>query len=180
MPCQCRDSVTGERSGICSGNCKNLDNFINGCNHPNCLAMCCNEIRARLTKLENKISEKYAHPDVIGRIERLENRYDSFAKYQHPRLLQERIDKLESQLAEVKRFQDITHEQFKMNANTSQQTRPYERKKPHKCPVCDGSQRDYFDVLLPTFQYPSSTMLDHEGRRYQNCRVCEGKGIVWG
>lgn len=36
----------------------------------------------RITAIEEKISEKYAHPDVIDRIERLESRYESFASTQ--------------------------------------------------------------------------------------------------
>jgi hypothetical protein len=54
------------------------------------------------------------------------------------------------------------------------------QQRPHKCPVCEGMQRDYFDVLYPYSEYPPDTKLDHEGRRYKDCRVCEGKGILWG
>ncbi len=69
---------------------------MSGCRYDACLGLCCNDLRDRLDALEEKISEKYAHPDVISRLERLEDRYEGFAKYQHPRLLQARIDKLES------------------------------------------------------------------------------------
>lgn len=53
-------------------------------------------------------------------------------------------------------------------------------KKPHECPVCDGSKRDYFDTLFPISEYPPGIKIDHKSRRYQDCGACEGKGIVWG
>ncbi len=54
------------------------------------------------------------------------------------------------------------------------------KRTPHKCPICCGSQRDYFDVLYPYNEYPEDTKIDHEGRKYKDCGACDGKGIVWG
>lgn len=53
---------------------------------------------------------------------------------------------------------------------------------PHVCPVCQGTQKRYFNSLdyLGASILPPETELDHEGRKYQQCKPCEGKGIVWG
>ncbi len=74
----------------------------------------------------------------------------------------------------------ITALETEINTVRALGSRAYHPRKPHKCPVCEGSQRDYFDMLLACSQYPDNTKLDHEGRRYQECRACEGKGILWG
>lgn len=143
----------------------------------------------RVDELENKVSEKYAHPDVIGRIERLENRHDSFTKCQHPRLLQERIDNVEKALENYREYktsiEDLETDVMYLKKHVESMTESYLRKVitnavPHKCPVCYGSQRNYLDSLYPISQYPEGVKLDWEGKRYQDCAVCEGKGIVWG
>lgn len=67
------------------------------------------------------------------------------------------ISGIQKELMELKRFQDITHEQYK------------NRKSPHKCPVCEGIgiNCDIGEIRgLPI--------------KSDKCHSCEGKGIVWG
>lgn len=77
-------------------------------------------------------------------------------------------------------FDSVWNYYHKMEDRIEKLERSNACRKPHKCPVCNGSQRDYFDVLFPVSEYPQGIKLDHEGRRYQDCGACEGKGIVWG
>jgi predicted nuclease with TOPRIM domain len=71
------------------------------------------------------------------------------------RKISHRVDELETEIKELKRFQDITHEQYKLITD---------RKRPHKCPVCDGFGKKLY-------------LIAQESRL---CDTCEGKGIVWG
>jgi DnaJ-class molecular chaperone len=72
--------------------------------------------------------------------------------------MQKKIDKLEKSLKEIERFQDITHEEYKLNIK---------RKKPHKCPVCEGE--GYYALCIEACSF-----------KLTSCESCEGKGIVWG
>lgn len=69
-------------------------------------------------------------------------------------LLIRRIDLLEKEIKELKRFQDVTYEQYKLNIN---------KKTPHKCLICDGNG-----------------FLSHAMCTRVDCKSCYGKGIVWG
>lgn len=70
------------------------------------------------------------------------------------------IASLNARLKEAERFQDITHEQYKLTIK---------RKHPHKCPVCDGKGDWRFKHYSPSDGFTDLT-----------CLSCEGKGIVWG
>ena len=69
------------------------------------------------------------------------------------------IDKLKLEIKEIKRFQDITHLEYKSN------------KKPHKCPVCDGKVLNEIKIQR-TESGRDKLVLE--------CHACEGRGIVWG
>jgi septal ring factor EnvC (AmiA/AmiB activator) len=75
-----------------------------------------------------------------------------------------RIDELESEIKELKRFQDVTHQQYQFIIN---------RKHPHKCPVCEGKGKLFPDK-------PEVGMVWDLKTNNQVCDPCEGKGIVWG
>lgn len=64
----------------------------------------------------------------------------------------ERLDKLETEINVLRYLRSIEHDP----------------KKPHKCPVCEGSERYKF---TPSRGDSEITI---------ECKSCEGKGIVWG
>jgi len=134
----------------------------------------------RIEELENPDNEQPDHvlkmheriDYVLVRLSKLEKFHDEFKDVLRKDLIAhrkmwdevyERLDRLEQsseararsnkeifeRLQEIERFQDITHLEYQ-NRN----------KKPHKCPICDGST------------YRSEMTFHH-------CNVCEGKGIVW-
>lgn len=115
-------------------------------------------------------SDEYADEQIRERFEKLEKvlpRYDSLHKewWDRIEMLEKTVSSLEGKLNEVyTRTRGLTPG----------------RKQPHKCPVCNGTQRDYFDQLYPYSEYPTDTRIDHEGLRFIDCRACEGKGIIWG
>lgn len=74
-------------------------------------------LELRMDDLENKISEKYAHPCVIGRIEKLEKERD---------LGMERIKRLEEKWHDMVSMPNIFWAKY--------------NKTPHRCPVCDGNK----------------------------------------
>lgn len=74
--------------------------------------------------------------------------------------INEKFNEIEKEIKELKRFQDITHEQYKA------------KKTPHKCPVCEGCGNDKgIRKDHPNFEFFYT---------YSPCNACEGKGIVWG
>ena len=53
--------------------------------------------------------------------------------------------------------------------------------KPHKCPVCSGNGKIYIDPAQ--FMSEIEAMFakkDINGLNYEDCKICNGKGIVWG
>lgn len=101
------------------------------------------------------------------------------------KLYKEAIDKLYERIAQLEMDRNSQKEKIdkleaKINIMSALVSRDSHLKKPHRCPVCEGTQRDYFDALYPFSEYPPETKLDHEGRHYYDCRACEAKGIVWG
>ena len=87
----------------------------------------------------------------------------------------ERFDRLENEIKELKRFQDITHEQYKSNDAIKKRIDDLEdliyeiqakhrncNKKPYKCPLCDGLGYLY------------------RGMHRLNCDACSSNGIIWG
>lgn len=79
------------------------------------------ELESHIDKLHDMINveDRITSVDVLGRIERLEHRYTDLTKGQHPTLLQERIEKLEKQIQD-------------MRGLSLHPTKPF------KCPICEG------------------------------------------
>lgn len=131
---------------------------------------------------------------IAERVERLEDRYISFTKCNHPCLLQERIEKLESRDHD-ERITDLENIQAKkrlinnevsvheleihfkkLEKHVEQMTEHYLRKvitnaKPHKCPVCNGK---------PLGEIQITRTENGRDKLLIECHACEGKGIVWG
>lgn len=84
-------------------------------------------LKNRMRKLEEKISEKYAHPDIVTRIERLEKQI--------------------SALTEMYKETSINNAKLiDMELN----------KKPYKCPVCDGCGKDMNRLVMDGVKEPST------------------------
>jgi len=113
------------------------------------------------------------------RITRLESRYESFSKTQHPSLLKKRLDELENKIEKVEGYMQIedrvtaSHVLLRVDKLEEMQsamlTMPNVvwtkyHKTPYKCPVCEGTRLCYSKDSDLSWQ----------------CESCEGKGIVWG
>jgi hypothetical protein len=115
----------------------------------------------RLNELENKENHIFSteiQRDVTHLLNRIYDIEKEIKKCYEANPLQpinERFENLEKQLIEVKRFQDITHEQYMT------------RKRPHKCPVCGGCGLN-------------KNILSSIPSMFPVCESCEGKGIIWG
>ena len=101
------------------------------------------------------------------------------------KLYKEAIDKLYERIAQLEMDRNSQKDKIdiletEINIVRSLGSRAFHPKKPQRCPVCQGTQRDYFDVLFPYSEYPQETKLDNQGRHYSDCRACDAKGIVWG
>lgn len=56
----------------------------------------------------------------------------------------------------------------------AQQSRPYKKEIPHKCPVCDGLGKiNNTTITTNSYSICSSTS-------EKNCSACNAKGIIWG
>lgn len=125
-------------------------------------------IMKRILAIEEKISEKYAHPDVIGSLERLEKEnkslYDSL--YLTDQRSEELSCRINSKLQELSTRINELNVMYQSILNEL----PVYPKKPHKCPVCDGigMVKSYMGIK------------DISGCAGFECNACEGKGIVWG
>lgn len=131
------------------------------------------EFNKRLGILDNKIIDTN---DLDERVDGLENIQAEPRLIKLEEMMADRLDPTAFVILKEK----ITVLETEINTVRALGSCAYHPKRPHKCPVCEGSQRDYFDMLLVCSQYPDNTKLDQEGRRYQECRACEGKGILWG
>jgi len=81
------------------------------------------------------------------------------------------IDKLKLEIKEIKRFQDITHLQYKKVIGHAE-------KSPYKCPVCDGTtEMRVHEVAEKDYQIAKKGQLI---TKISQCSACEGEGIVWG
>jgi len=149
------------------------------------------ESECRIERLEEKISEKYAHPNVIGRIERLEN--SPFGKSQTYAPLFEKLDRLEQsreaqsrsnkdlfeRLAKLESQMEKVYQVFGKVIDSGQSMmlqKPKPERRPFKCPVCDGETI----VLKASAKVAFDEMVRADLDTHQICNACEGKGIVWG
>ncbi len=120
--------------------------------------------------------------NLNDRLQRLEDRYESFTKCQHPRLLQERIDNLEnagkrpapwaleSDVNELRKHHNLLSQAVAiLQSEVKQLNGQKYNKTPHKCPVCEGFK------IRPNRKYNDPDIM-----RYVDCDACEGKGLVWG
>ena len=83
-------------------------------------------------------------------------------------LLEEKIDEIENSL--IKRvgiLGDCLHKLSEENNKL--------RKKPHKCPVCDGKRFIFYNDFLEVWPIGGLKIEGHK-----NCSICDAKGIVWG
>lgn len=96
---------------------------------------------------------------------------------------EEKFKELEKEIVELKRFQDITHQQYRKIISD---------RRPHKCPVCKGNKlkkRENERDLVQSCQKKLKEC-DCKGDCTDcrimmeiiigECDVCEGDGIVWG
>jgi hypothetical protein len=116
--------------------------------------------------LQEKISEKYANPNVIVMLERL----GKFISLNDRKILFQ-------ELHEKVRVLENGFKQILNRLNTIENF----KKPPHKCPVCDGSVKILIDPDTPMSGIQGMFgERDENGMYYKNCISCEGKGIVWG
>lgn len=127
---------------------------MSGCHNPETTSISLKDMLYRIKRLEeyqgyqantnrafDKTLEELKDIEADKRLIRLELAIKAF---------DELINNIDVQIVELKRFQDITHQEYMQR-----------RKTPHKCPVCDGLGK---------------ATLFRDGI----CIPCEGKGIVWG
>ncbi len=127
---------------------------MRGCQIPECLCVCCNKIKERLDKLE-KENEMRQHA-IVG--------IDRYYVWEC-RQLSERMDSLEKSFNQKLKVDYQKWIEY-FNANLG-------KKKPHKCPVCDGKGKLFPDKMQVGMTWDIKT-------NNQVCDSCEGKGIVWG
>lgn len=120
----------------------------------------CVSLEGRIEKLEELTSEKYAHPDVISRIERLESRTKQL---EHKEKIGLDLESFAFAFNDTMDKYDKKIEQL-MSKDTNIELIAKDIK-PHKCPVCDGDGTYREDGKI------------YSGR---HCNVCEGKGVLWG
>lgn len=147
--------------------------------------------------LEEKISEKYAHSDVISRIERLEKLYNSSTEIEQ--LLLTRLKELESW---TRADEDVVYDKLKVLENEINEIKNglirrvgilgedlyhlseenYKlRKFPHKCPICLGDQKILIDPATPLSGIEAMFgKRDINGMYYKDCKACNETGILWG
>lgn len=109
-----------------------------------------------MVNMEDRITAS----DFLYRLTRLEDRYEGFTKTQHPRLLKERLDKLDKITEELEQKMNVLllgHHNLKNLLGSLAETR--ESRRPYKCPACNG--RSFCE----------------EG---MECNACEGSCIIWG
>jgi hypothetical protein len=113
-------------------------------------------IRGRLEHIENYISieDRISAIDVLGRLDKLEKCYIELQEY-HTRQIDEnrKISRRVDELEEL--LKRITEDDIKAEIT------------PYKCPVCEGKG----------FVFLIFSITD---TRQEECRSCEGKGILWG
>lgn len=87
----------------------------------------------------------------------------------------ERIEKLEKSL----NLTDKNSIHILGKINKLEQSSP--GKKPHKCPVCDGTLRNMVDPNKQ-LSFGEKVLLkrDSNGIPYFDCLICNSEGIVWG
>lgn len=165
---------------------KDHDNWLN--EHDNRL----DGIEQRLLKLE---SHYYSDGDISaihGCIRNIEKNME-YDEHQVKRL-EERLNNLEEQAAihktnlnrkwdaNTELSQRLTEVETELNTVRALGSRAYHPRKPHKCPVCDGSgfsatirkANDGFEVHGILVEKDETFM------HTENCTPCQGKGIVWG
>jgi|SRR5882724_1006987 len=132
----------------------------------------------KLDQLKEMFKEKYVHPDVINRIEKLESHYysdgDLSAIHGCIRNLEKNADFDEHQR---KRLEEKFHDLEQLFYDEKAKFRNPE-KKPHKCPICDGNGK-YISVDIQSKMSTISVEIDALGRHWVKCHICQGKGIIW-
>lgn len=97
------------------------------------------------------------------RLETFHNEWKDMPKWDlHP---------LYEEVKELKRFQDITSQQYEKVIN---------KKHPHKCPVCDFSGAIMLETIKEITRFSSVVLNTNDGRSFIWCTSCKGEGIVWG
>ena len=114
-----------------------------------------------LYKADENLSKRFLKAEELLKFSDHDERIHDLENIQ----AESRLIGLEKCLKELNRFQDITHEQYKFNT----------KKKPHKCPLCDGKGKDTNRLVMDGVKEPSTINMKNP-----DCIACEGKGIVWG
>lgn len=78
---------------------------------------------------------------------------------------------LDKRISELKRKLEEQMEIFKCQFSAQHYR---ESKKPHKCPVCEGSGKDKNKLVAEPYDNNIKILVEPP------CHSCEGKGIVWG
>jgi hypothetical protein len=140
----------------------------------------------RIEKLEDKISEKYSHPCVIDRIEKLERQmkastemYKSLSinvaglndselkQHDKNKKISARVDEIEGLINAIKEY---------YNSLCAQSL----KKEPYNCPVCGGSGAMELESIEECNKYKQIFKRHDNGKPFIWCASCDGKGIVWG
>ena len=115
---------------------------------------------------ENRKSSEHIH-ELETNLHLFHNQFQHLIKV-NVDALHERISSLEKDLINAKCAMNYHNDRINENFQFE------EYKRPHKCPVCDGTGKDRTRLTCDTFG-PGTHKLEHS-----NCNACEGKGIVWG
>lgn len=140
-------------------------------------------IDSRLKSLENRIvltEQDLNHVPSFACIEEINKLINGLKEWMSTRMIvtsvpqfvyendvkniYQRIDDLQKEILELKRFPDITHEKYKASIN----------RVPHECPVCEGEGKNKNKLVMDGIKEPSTINLKHPA-----CHACEGRGIVW-
>lgn len=121
----------------------------------------------QIQKLEEEIN------NLKSRITSLESFELIMCKAQHPRILQERIDKSEENLklieSHINKIHDMINMEDRVTAGdvlcrlTLLENKNISDKKPHKCPICLGRGGFFINGVMD-----------------EECYACNGTAIVWG
>lgn len=109
----------------------------------------------------NKLDRKF--DDVISELKAWDEDFDYLDSLKLPK----KIEMLEKQIANWEEEFYFLKEKLRSPD-----------KKPHKCPICEGSQvRTYLDMNIDPTIHSINPITKV---RKDNCHGCEGSGIVWG
>jgi predicted RNase H-like nuclease (RuvC/YqgF family) len=129
------------------------------------------KISRRVDEIDKKINETQLDLESHCEASIIDNEYADEqirSKFKEIDDLKSKFADLEKQIKELKRFQDITHKQYQ------------NRKKPHKCPVCEGTRYSKPEFITAMSVDGVQCKVGDTIFSKSLCGACEGKGIVCG